>query len=105
VSTHLISSSCCHCQACRTGTGETGSQHGISSEPKLPLDGAALQDKIIVRIEVTDTGPGIRTTDLAQNELFCASYLLPRLLRVTWLQPPSIKQSKAGRKVLSLIEY
>jgi hypothetical protein len=92
VSTRLISSSGCHCQVCHTGVGKTGSP----SEPKLPLDGPAHRDKIIVRIEVTDTGPGIRTTDLAQNELFCASYLLPILLDSD-LAPAPFNQTEQGR--------
>jgi signal transduction histidine kinase len=45
------------------------SQHNLHhSKPRTPLEW------IVVRIEVTDTGCGIKPRDIAQSKLFCKSF-------------------------------
>jgi hypothetical protein len=40
-------------------------EHERRSQPEAPID------KIVVRVEVTDTGTGIRPQDMARTKLFC----------------------------------
>lgn len=55
---------------------------------------------IVVRIEVSDTGCGIKPRDMAHSKLFCERLISTYFsCDLTLLQPPLIKQSKGGRKV------
>ena len=61
------------------------------------------QDKIVVRIEVCDTGSGIRPQDMVDNKLFCACIPVPTTIVVAFAdslpQPPSTKPNRAVNKV------
>ena len=73
--------------------------------PKADAGGRVVsipQDKIVVRIEVCDTGSGIRPQDMVDNKLFCTC--IPVLILVVGAfadplpQPPSTKPNRAGNK-------
>jgi hypothetical protein len=48
-------------------------QHDVLHSKPPPLEW------IVVRIEVTDTGSGIRSKDMAQSKLFCESWLIKKM--------------------------
>lgn len=59
----------------------------------------ALLDWIVVRIEVTDTGCGIRPKDMAQSKLFCELFLLLIIiLQPDRLVPAPFNQTELGRQ-------
>lgn len=68
-------------------------QHNvIHSKPAPPLEW------IVVRIEVSDTGCGIRPKDMVQSKLFCMSFLIPRSDFVSYLSyAAAFNQTEAGR--------
>jgi osomolarity two-component system sensor histidine kinase SLN1 len=53
------------------------SQHNLNNDSTEPLD------FIVVRIEVTDTGCGIKAEDMAQSKLFCEQRWLIQDLSLT----------------------
>lgn len=71
------------------------SQHNNEHrKPNLPLEW------IVVRIEVTDTGYGIKPRDMTQSKLFCESVAsIVSSWPLSHLKLPSIKQSKEDSKV------